>query len=394
MSPIGKSRSPQRRRADRVLKHLIEPAVRKIQLEPVRVDVAQKPGRIDEAIIRHVAYARAAVADLTEANPNVYYELGLRHTMRLPVVLIAQAEEELPFDIKPYRVLLVNAATRAGLVSVQETLAQHLADCLRDHDEGSVDAIAAVFHELRDRVAEAKYGLRPPGPNPVLLKRAGAAHLAGELEHLFRSATETLEPINESHTFLATSAVTTLLVCLDEADGELLALWRNDEPTNFFDQDVPDKDAADYLAHLSSRAPIHQTRILVYPTQRRKPPTDGATLAVFHDMHAPNSLLAASSIQLPAHLRPLKFGCTISQKHKCAVIPVSEPQSVLHRRLGTESIGQILASQPPYDPTKGPMSSIVTFHEGYVDVLTREFLSLARSGSTYNCKPCEESDSA
>ncbi len=45
------------------------------------------------------------IAELTSRNPNVYYELGLAHALRKPVVLVCSNEEDVPFDLKHIRVI-------------------------------------------------------------------------------------------------------------------------------------------------------------------------------------------------------------------------------------------------------------------------------------------------
>ena len=54
------------------------------------------------------------VADLTSANPNVFYELGLAHALKKPVILITQSIADIPFDLKSYR--LLEYSTHFGLI--------------------------------------------------------------------------------------------------------------------------------------------------------------------------------------------------------------------------------------------------------------------------------------
>ena len=56
-------------------------------------------------ILSSIESADVLVADLTSSNSNVYYELGLAHALRKPVILLGQDMEEIPFDIRSYRVI-------------------------------------------------------------------------------------------------------------------------------------------------------------------------------------------------------------------------------------------------------------------------------------------------
>ena len=50
-----------------------------------------------------ICRSRIIIADCTGRNPNVFYEIGLAHTVGKPVVLIAQNSEDVPFDLRHYR---------------------------------------------------------------------------------------------------------------------------------------------------------------------------------------------------------------------------------------------------------------------------------------------------
>jgi hypothetical protein len=55
-------------------------------------------------IVRGIAEADLVVADLTSLNPNVFYELGVAHGLEIPTILISLVVEEVPFDLRSYRV--------------------------------------------------------------------------------------------------------------------------------------------------------------------------------------------------------------------------------------------------------------------------------------------------
>lgn len=83
----------------------------KLALEDAGYDVARADSFLDQQnilrdIIRGIATAHLIVADLTTLNPNVLYELGLCHGLRIPTILLAQSMEEVLFDLRSYRIQL------------------------------------------------------------------------------------------------------------------------------------------------------------------------------------------------------------------------------------------------------------------------------------------------
>jgi hypothetical protein len=59
-----------------------------------------------------IARAQVLIADCTGRNPNVFYELGIAHTLGKPVILIAQSKDDIPFDIQHIRTILYNFTPR------------------------------------------------------------------------------------------------------------------------------------------------------------------------------------------------------------------------------------------------------------------------------------------
>lgn len=71
-----------------------------------RADDVLSQNNILADIVDGIVSSDLIVADLTGSNPNVYYELGIAHALNKKVILLAQDLDELPFDLRSYRVVL------------------------------------------------------------------------------------------------------------------------------------------------------------------------------------------------------------------------------------------------------------------------------------------------
>ena len=108
ISPIGEMKSETRLRADQILKHIIRPAAEACGYTAARADEIDKPGLITSQVIQRVVNDPLVIADLTESNPNVFYELAVRHAIRKPVVQIIRKGDKIPFDVAASRTILVD----------------------------------------------------------------------------------------------------------------------------------------------------------------------------------------------------------------------------------------------------------------------------------------------
>jgi len=88
--------------SDRIWKKLIRPIIISEGLEPIRAD--DLFGRdIMEDIWSGILQSSFVIADITNRNPNVFYELGIAHTLGKDVILLTQSSEDIPFDLNRYR---------------------------------------------------------------------------------------------------------------------------------------------------------------------------------------------------------------------------------------------------------------------------------------------------
>ncbi len=70
-----------------------------------RADSELNQRNIMSDVVSGIFTANLIVAEITERNPNVYYELGIAHTLRKNVILIAQSLDDVPFDLQAYRII-------------------------------------------------------------------------------------------------------------------------------------------------------------------------------------------------------------------------------------------------------------------------------------------------
>lgn len=104
---------------------LIKEAILKARpsLEVIRADDVSLPGTITTDIITRLMHSNYVVADVTFPNPNVFYELGLRHACRSGTIIIKdKAGPRVPFDIAHLRYVEYENTT-AGLKALSTQLA-------------------------------------------------------------------------------------------------------------------------------------------------------------------------------------------------------------------------------------------------------------------------------
>jgi hypothetical protein len=105
IAPIGDEGSKIRSRSDQVLKHILTPVAKEFGYEVIRADKISQPGIITSQIIQHLIEDPLVIADLSGQNPNVFYELAIRHAVKKPFIQMMQAGESIPFDVAVTRVI-------------------------------------------------------------------------------------------------------------------------------------------------------------------------------------------------------------------------------------------------------------------------------------------------
>lgn len=108
-----------------VFEEVIEPACLAFGIQAFRADEIDRTGEIPEQVFRHLRDSIIVITDLTGANPNVMYELGLRHTTGKLTIQLGE-RDRLPFDIAAIRTIMFKRSP-AGLVEARKRLSRVLA---------------------------------------------------------------------------------------------------------------------------------------------------------------------------------------------------------------------------------------------------------------------------
>lgn len=131
ITPIGEPGSEHRRHADFMMEYIVQPAVKEFGLRVIRADQMSKPGMIGKQVIEHILRSRLVVADLSFHNPNVFYELCLRHATRLPTVQLKREVDTIPFDLNQYRTIPIETRDPYTLMPKVQTYTAEVTNQVR-----------------------------------------------------------------------------------------------------------------------------------------------------------------------------------------------------------------------------------------------------------------------
>lgn len=122
---------------------IYKPAIEKAGLKPIRADTdIFATGKIMDQVWTGINAAKVLVAELTSRNPNVFYELGLAHALKKPVVLVSAKEEDVPFDLQHIRVIYYDTSDPFWGQKLLDKVAENVLSAINNPEEAIFSAPA------------------------------------------------------------------------------------------------------------------------------------------------------------------------------------------------------------------------------------------------------------
>jgi hypothetical protein len=132
---------------------------------------------ITSQVIQHLVDDDLVVADLTGRNPNVFYELAIRHAVRKPIVQIIQIGEPIPFDVSQSRTIQVDHHDLDSVARCRDDLVKQIHSV--ENDPTDVDTPVSVAIDLQS-LRRSENPLEKSSAEIISMLQ----HLSGKIESL------------------------------------------------------------------------------------------------------------------------------------------------------------------------------------------------------------------
>lgn len=148
--PIGKDDSDERKHSDKLLNHVFKPVLDSNQYNTIRADKVAKVGLITTQIINLILESSLVIADLTDQNPNVFYELALRHASRKPYIQVIKKGQNIPFDLAGVRTIEVDIKDLDDVENAKKRIEDHIKEIENGYVPDSPVTVATTTRLIQD----------------------------------------------------------------------------------------------------------------------------------------------------------------------------------------------------------------------------------------------------
>jgi hypothetical protein len=147
--PLGDIDSDTRKRSDTILKHIFQPVLDANHYKAIRADQVPKVGIITSQIINLIIESELVIADLTDSNPNVFYELAIRHVIKKPYIQVITKGQKIPFDLSAIRTIEFDLTDLDNVEYAKNELKKQILEIRKGHVPDSPVSVASSARILQ-----------------------------------------------------------------------------------------------------------------------------------------------------------------------------------------------------------------------------------------------------
>lgn len=148
--PLGEPDSTIRKRSNTIYNHILKPVLTSKKYNITRADEIPKVGFITSQIINLLIDCDLVIADLSFANPNVFYELAIRHATSKPYIQIIDKEQKIPFDISGIRTIVFDVNDLDSVEYAKREIFNQIDSFDKGHKADSPISIAKTIKLIQD----------------------------------------------------------------------------------------------------------------------------------------------------------------------------------------------------------------------------------------------------
>lgn len=159
-----------------------------------RADKSARPGEIITHVIENLVLSDIVIADLSGRNPNVFYELGVRHSVNNNTILIADNLEDVPFDLRGLRTITYKYEPEQ-MLKLQKSIKEAIKEIIKEPDKLDNPVRRYLYNQEVDKLLKQT---APPGYDII-------KNILSEMSNLKKSFSEQTTEIKKILNQITTS---------------------------------------------------------------------------------------------------------------------------------------------------------------------------------------------
>ena len=157
ISAIAEEGSKTRKESDDKFEFVYSPIMREMDYKITRADKISSPNSISREIVQHLISDDLVIADISNENANVFYELAVRNAIKKPVIVFRKPGQSMPFDIYDKRSISISGIDPRVWEQSKEQLRGHVKMAENQPERASESILTEFPFDLKNVGPKTEY---------------------------------------------------------------------------------------------------------------------------------------------------------------------------------------------------------------------------------------------